>query len=134
MLFITGDELASLLETLKVVYNGASTGNRKAYVDSMKKLIQTILPDITDEEMNLKDVKEVMDLVTGLIVKTKSLSNHSIREIQDEKIVPPAQFETIISDFKGKYETLSQIHKHDYEFSVVVQGVRWYWLPVEAMP
>ena len=134
VLFITGDELASLLETLKVVYNGASTGNRKAYVDSMKKLIQTIIPDITDEEMNLKDVKEVMDLVTGLIVKTKSLSNHSIREIQDEKIVPPAQFETIISDFKGKYETLSQIHKHDYEFSVVVQGVRWYWLPVEAMP
>ena len=134
VLFITGDELASLLETLKTVYNGASTGNRKAYVDSMKKLIQTILPDITDEEMKNKDIKEVMDLVTGLIVKTKSLSSHTILEIQDEKIVPPEQFETIISDFKDKYEKLSQIHSTGYEFSVVVQGVRWYWLPVEAMP
>ena len=134
MLFITGDELASLLETLKVVYNGASTGKRKAYVDSMKKLIQTILPDITDEEMNQKDIKEVMNLVTGLIVKTKSLSSHTIREIQDEKIVPEKQFEAIISDFKDKYETLSQIHSTDYEFSVVVQGVRWYWLPMEELP
>lgn len=134
VLFITGDEFASLLETLKTVYNGATSGNRKTYVNSLKKMIQTILPDITDEEMNNKDIKEVMDLVTGLIVKTKSLSNHTIIEIQDEKLVPQAEFDRIISDFKEKYEHLDNIHSSNYEFSVTVQGVRWYWLPVEAMP
>lgn len=134
VLFITGDEFASLLETLKTVYNGATTGNRRAYVNSLKKMIQTILPDITDEEMNKKDIKEVMDLVTGLIVKTKSLSSHTILEIQDEKIVPPSEFDRIISDFKQKYEYLNNLHSSDYEFSVQVQGVKWYWLPVEAMP
>lgn len=134
VLFITGDEFTSLLETLKTVYVGATTGKRKAYVNSLKKLIQTILPDISDEEMNNKDIKEVMDLVTGLIVKTKSLSSHTILEIQDEKIVNQAEFDRIISDFKQKYEYLDNIHTDEYEFSVLVQGVRWYWLPVEAMP
>lgn len=134
VLFITGDEFASLMETFKVVYMGATKGNRKAYVDALKKMIQTILPDITDEEMNKKDIKEVMDLVTGLIVKTKSLNSHSILEIQDEKIVSPAEFDRIISDFKQKYEYLDNIRTSSYEFSVKVKGVTWYWLPVEAMP
>lgn len=134
VLFITGDEFASLLETFKTVYNGATSGNRKTYVNSLKKMIQTILPDITDEEMNNKDIKEVMDLVTGLIVKTKSLSSHTILEIQDEKLVPQSDFDRIISDFKEKYEHLDNIHSSNYEFSVTVKGVRWYWLPVEAMP
>lgn len=134
VLFITGDEFASLMETLKTVYDGATVGNRKAYVNSLKKMIQTILPDITDEEMNHKDIKEVMDLVTGLIVKTKSLSNHTILEIQDEKIVSQAEFDGIISDFKQKYEHLGNIRSSNYEFSVQVQGVKWYWLPVEELP
>jgi hypothetical protein len=134
VLFITGDEFASLMETLKTVYNGAKVGERKAYVNSLKKMIQTILPDITDEEMNHKDIKEVMDLVTGLIVKTKSLSNHTILEIQDEKIVSQSEFDGIISDFKQKYEHLDHIRSSSYEFSVQVQGVKWYWLPVDAMP
>ena len=135
VLFITGDEFASLLETLKTVYQGSTTGNRRAYVNSLKRMIQTILPDISDDEMERKDIKEVMDLVTGLIVKTKSLSSHTILEIQDEKIVSQAEFDRIISDFKQKYEYLEKIHgNNEYEFSVTVQGVRWYWLPVEAMP
>lgn len=137
VLFITGDELGQLLETLKIVYNGASSGRRKAYVDSMKKLIQTILPGITDDEMNNKDIQEVMDLITGLIVKTESLSRLeklSILDIQDEKLVPPAEFDRIVTDFKDKYEYLNEIHTHDYEFSALVQGVRWYWIPIEAMP
>jgi len=134
VLFITGDEFASLMETLKTVYEGAKVGERKAYANSLKKMIQTILPDITDEEMNHKDIKEVMDLVTGLIVKTKSLSNHTILEIQDEKIVSQSEFDGIISDFKQKYDHLNNIRTSTYEFSVQVQGVRWYWLPVEEMP
>ena len=59
-----------------------------------------------------------MDLVTGLIVKTKSLSSHTILEIQDEKIVSQSEFDRIISDFKQKYEYLENIHDKNYEFSV----------------
>ena len=134
VLFITGDEFASMMETFKTVYQGATSGNRKAYVNSLKKMVQTILPDITDEQMEKMDIKEVMDMVTGLIVKTKSLNSHTILEIQDEKIVGQAEFDRIISDFKQKYEKLNQIRTEDYEFSVTVQGVKWYWLPVEDMP
>ena len=132
VLFITGDEFDQVMETFKIVYRGTK-GSRKEYVNALKKMIQTILPDITDEEMERKDIKEVMDLVTGLIVKTKSLSSHTILEIQDEKIVPPEEFDRIITDFKQKYEYLERIHV-TYDFAVTVQGVKWYWLPVEAMP
>ena len=134
VLFITGDEFSNLLETLKTVYNGASSGNRKAYVDSIKKLIQTILPGISDEEMNNKDVQEIMNMVTGLAVKTESLNRHTIREILDEKLVSPNEFGDMITQFKEKYEYLSNIRSTNYEFSVVVQGVRWYWLPVDKLP
>ena len=134
VLFITGEEFDKVMETFKIVYNGATKGDRRAYVEALKKMIQTILPDITDEEMQRKDIKEVMDLVTGLIVKTESLNSHSIIDIQDEKVVPPAEFERIISDFKLKYEYLQNVRTSSYEFSVTVQGVKWYWLPVEAMP
>lgn len=134
VLFITGEEFDNLMETLKTVEIGASKGTRKAYVDALKKMIQTILPDITDEEMERKDIKEVMDLVTGLIVKTKSLSSHTILEIQDEKVVSPEEFDRIISDFKQKYEYLENIRTSSYDFAVTVKGVKWYWLPVEALP
>ena len=134
VLFITGEEFASMMETFKVVYMGATKGNRKAYVDALKKMIQTILPGITDDEMYKMDIKKVMNMVSGLIVKTKSLNSHSIQEIQEEKIVSPAEFDRMISDFKQKYEYLDNIRTSNYEFSVVQQGVRWYWLPVEALP
>lgn len=134
VLFITDAELASLLETLKGVKDGAKTGSRKAYVDAMKKLIQAILPDITDEEMNQKEISEIMRLVEGLNVKSQSLSDYKIREVLDEKIVPQTKFDAMVSRFIDKYDALSQIYKNDYEFSVVVQGVRWYWLPIDQLP
>lgn len=136
VLLITSDEFAELMEKLKLVYQGASAGTRKSYVEGLKALIRTFMPEITEEEMGKKNVQQVMDLVMGLTVKTPSLSNHTIMEIQDEKIVGQEEFEGMVTDFKNKYEYLDHIKTGDYEFSVLrkTSNVRWYWLPVEALP
>ena len=136
VLFITSDEFAELMEKLKLVYQGASAGTRAAYVAGLKALVRTFMPEITEEEMGRRDVKQVMDLVTGLTVKTNSLSNHTILEIQEEKSVSQEEFEGMVTDFKSKYEYLDHIKSTDYEFSVLrkTSNVRWYWLPIEALP
>lgn len=136
VLFITSDEFAELMEKLKLVYQGASAGTRKSYVEGLKALVRTFMPEISEEEMGQKDVKQVMDLVMGLTVKTNSLNKHTILEIQDEKIVGQEEFEGMVTDFKNKYEYLDHIKAGDYEFSVLrkTSNVRWYWLPVEALP
>lgn len=136
VLFITNDEFSELMEKLKLVYQGATAGTRKAYVEGLKALIRTFMPEISEQEMGQKDVKQVMDLVLGLTVKTKSLSNYTLLEIQDEKIVKQEEFDRLVADFKTKYEYLENIKSSDYEFSVLrrTSNVRWYWLPVEALP
>ena len=112
----------------------ANTGNRKPYVDAMKELTRSMIPDITPKEMDEKDVKEIMALVAGLNVKTGSLGGRTLIQIQDDKIVKQDEFDGMIADFRNKYNKLKKIRENKYDFSVERNKTTWYWIPVEDLP
>jgi hypothetical protein len=122
------------MEKLKPVMSAASTGNRKPYVDAMKELVRSMIPDITPREMDEKDVKEIMALVSGLNVKSGSLGGRTLIQIQDENIVQQPEFDGMIADFQNKYRKLDKILSNKYDFSVERNKTVWYWIPVEDLP
>lgn len=134
VIYISSDEFAQLMEKLKPVMSAASTGNRKPYVEAMKGLIQSMIPDITAKEMDEKDVKEIMALVSGLNVKTGSLGGRTLIQIQDENVVKQEEFDGMIHSFRDKYNKLDKIRTNKYDFSIERNKTRWYWIPVEDLP
>ena len=134
VIYISSDEFKQLIEKLKPVMSAAQTGNRKPYVDALKALIQSMIPDITPSEMDEKDVKEILNLVSGLNVKTRSLGGRTLVQIQDENIVKQNEFDSMIADFKNKFTKLNKIIGNVYEFSIERNKTRWYWIPVEDLP
>ena len=134
VIYISQDEFAQLMEKLKPVMSAANTGSRKPYVDAMKELIRSMVPDITPKEMDEKDVKEIMALVAGLNVKTGSLGGRTLIQIQDENVVKQEEFDGMIADFKNKYDKLKKIRENIYDFSIERNKTRWYWIPVEDLP
>ena len=134
IIYISSDEFAQLMEKLQPVMSAANTGNRKPYVDAMKELTRSMIPDITPKEMDEKDVKEIMALVAGLNVKTGSLGGRTLIQIQDDNIVKQDEFDGMIADFRNKYNKLKKIRENKYDFSVERNKTTWYWIPVEDLP
>lgn len=134
IIYISSDEFAQLMEKLEPVNRAAGTGNRKPYVDAMKELVRSMVPDITQQEMDQMDTKAIMALVAGLNVKSGSLGGHSLSEIQSENIVNPAEFDGMVAEFQNKYRKLKKIRENKYDFSVERNKTTWYWIPVEDLP
>lgn len=134
VVYISSDEFAQLMEKLTPVMSAANTGNRKPYIEAMKELVRSMIPDITPKEMDEKDVKEIMALVAGLNVKTGSLGGRTLIQIQDEQIVKQDEFDGMIADFRNKYNKLKKIRENKYDFSVERNKTTWYWIPVEDLP
>lgn len=136
IIYISSDEFAGLMEKLQPVMNAANSGStdRKPYVEAIKALIRSMVPDITEQEMDEKDVKEVMALISGLNEASNSLKGRTLIQIQDEKIVSLAEFDGMIAEFRNKYNKLKKIREQKYPFSIERNKTTWYWIPVEDLP
>ena len=137
VVYISQPELRTLMEQLKPVLNAAEnhSDNRKPYVDAMKALVRSMLPDISESEMNKMDNMEIMNRIMGLNVRTNALETHSIIDIQSEQKVSKQQFDNLIAQFLEHYKKLEIIFKGKYPFTHVRKnGDKWFWIPAEDLP
>ena len=136
VVFISHPELRTLMEQLKPVLDAAEShsDNRKPYVDAMKALVRSMLPDISESEMNKLDNTEIMNRIMGLNVRTNALETHSIIDIQSEQKVSKQQFDNLTAQFLEHYKKLETIVNGKYPFSQRRNGVRWFWIPAEDLP
>lgn len=136
VVFISSDELNSLIERLAPVNDAAvvQTNDREPYVRAMKALIQSMVPDITDDEMNRLGYKEIMNMVAGLNEAASALKGYSIAEIASHQAVSHQQYASIVSDFKRKFSMLQRLKAQPYKYTRTFNGLKYYWLPVEDLP
>lgn len=134
IIYISSDELAQMMEKLRPVSNAATTTNRRPFVNAVKALLRSMIPDITESEIDNMDVKEIMAMIAGLNVKSGTLGGRTLIQIQDENIVDKDEFDGMIADFIRKYRKLEKIMTQKYEFSVERNKTIWYWIPVEDLP
>lgn len=135
VVFISVEEYNELMSRLISVYNVAKTGklDRAPYVAAMKGILRSLVPDITDEEMDKRGVDEVMRMVNGLNESTNALKGYTLLEIQSKETVSDAKYRQLLSNFKQKFERLQKI-KNDYQFKIRLNNTTYYWLPMEDMP
>ena len=135
VVFISVEEYNELMSRLISVYNVAKTGklDRAPYVAAMKGILRSLVPDITDEEMDKRGVDEVMRMVNGLNESTNALKGYTLLEIQSKETVSDAKYRQLLSNFRQKFERLQKI-KNDYQFKIRLNNTTYYWLPMEDMP
>lgn len=136
VVFISSDELNALIERLAPVNDAAviQTNNREPYVRAMKALIQSMVPDITDERMNQMGYKEVMATVAGLNEAAGALKGYTIMEIASPQAVSHTEYASLVSDFKRKFSMLQRLKAQQYKYTRTFNGLKYYWLPVEDLP
>ncbi len=136
VVFISSDELNSLIERLAPVNDAAvaQTNDREPYVRAMKALIQSMLPELSDDEMNRMGYKEVMGLVAGLNEASNALKGYSIAEIASHQAVSHTEYVKLVSDFKRKFSLLTRLKANPYKYTRTFNGLKYYWLPVEDLP
>lgn len=136
VVFISSDELNSLIERLAPVNDAAvaQTNDREPYVRAMKALIQSMLPELSDDEMNKMGYKEVMALVAGLNEASSALKGYSIAEIASHQAVSHTEYVKLVSDFKRKFSLLTRLKANPYKYTRTFNGLKYYWLPVEDLP
>lgn len=136
VVFISSDELNALIERLAPVNEAAvvQTNNREPYVKAMKALIQSMVPDVSDERMNMMGYKEVMSMVAGLNEAAGALKGYSIMEIASTQAVSLTEYASLVSDFKRKFAMLQRLKSQPYKYTRECNGIKYYWLPVEDLP
>lgn len=136
VVFISSDELTALIERLSPVNDATvmTTNDRAPYVGAMKALIQSMVPDITDERMNSMGYKEVMNLVAGLNEQAGALKGYTIMEIADPQAVSQTEYMSLVADFQKKFRDLQRLKTQKYKYTRIFNGIQYYWLPVEDLP
>ena len=102
----------------------------------MKALLRSMLPDISETEMNAKGTQEVMNLITGLNVEvgSKASKGYTLMQIQDPKSVSHQDYIEIIRNFTLKYKGLKKIKSRGYNFIFESNKIKYYWIPLEDLP
>ena len=136
VIYISKPELMQLMESLSPVMEVINThsSSRKPYVDAMKALVRTMLPDVSESAMNQMSNTDIMNMITGLNVRTSALETHSLIDIQSEQKVSKQQFDGILYNFSDAYKKLERISQEKYAFSYKRNGVWWYWIPATSLP
>ena len=139
VIYISEDEFTGLMSHLRNVItevrnNNGDSDNREPYVNAMKALVRTMIPDVTEAQMTKMGNQEIMKMVAGLNVSTDALRGYTLEEIGDKQVVDAQAFRGIISDFDQKFNTLESMCTSEYEFSIVRNNKRWFWIPVSNLP
>ncbi len=136
IIYISADEFNNLVQRLEPVNRIAkeNSDDRKGYVDAMKALLRSLVPDISESDLDKKSVGEVMSLIAGLNESSAALKGPSLIDIQDPKVVSHAQYFDIVSNFARKYRNLQNIKSKGYRYQLNFNNVKYYWIPIEDMP
>lgn len=137
VIFISSDELNSLIEQLAPVNDAVvvQTNDREPYVNAMKALVAAMVPDnLSDAELSRYGYKEIMNLVAGLNEASGALKGYTIAEIASHQAVSHTQYISIVNDFKRKYDLLKRLKTTPYKYTRTINGLKYYWLPVEDLP
>ena len=107
---------------------------REKYVEAMKALVRSMIPDITEEEIGNMSNTEIMGLANGLNEKSQSLKGYTLDDIVDENKVTKETYRDVLEDFQNKYRKLRTIQQTGYKFSYNFNGSTYYWIPIEDLP
>lgn len=137
VLFISSEEFDELMMRLKPVDDVArqsTSDNRQPYVNALKALLKSMIPGITNEEMERKGIADVMNMIAGLNESSEALSGRTLLEISDEAAVKPTEYRRMVMDFDRKYKNLDFIKNNPYKYVREFNGVKYYWIPIENLP
>lgn len=136
ILFISREEFESLIGRFAEVDAKAKTGDCKPYVEAIKALVKSMLPGITDAEMDQKGLDEVMRLISGINVEVAfSTSPYKLEDMCNRNVVSASEFNSIITQFQQKYRNLRDILRDkNYRYATSINGIKYYWIPVEELP
>lgn len=136
VLFISSDELKTLVMKLQPVANQANrpSQDRMPYIDALKALIRSFVPDITPEEMENMSQNDIMTIAAGLNEASASLKGHSIAALGDPHKVPYAEYVSILKQFASKFRRLKNIQASSYPYTMEFNGAKYYWIPIDELP
>ena len=136
VLFISSDELKTLVMKLQPVANEANrpSQDRMPYINALKALIRSFVPDITAAEMENMSQDEIMSIAAGLNEASASLKGYSIAALGDPHKVSHAEYVSILKQFASKFRRLRNIQASAYPYTMEFNGAKYYWIPIEELP
>ena len=92
------------------------------------------MPGLSDADMENMGMSNVTKMIQGLNEASAAMKGeYTIIDIGDPNVVKPAEFNTLVSDFAGKYEALKDL-KGTYKFVKEFNNETYYWIPIEYLP
>ena len=136
VLFISSDELKTLVMKLQPVANEANrpSQDRMPYINALKALIRSFVPDITPEDMESMSQDEIMSVAAGLNEASAALKGYSIAALGDPHKVPHAEYVSILKQFASKFRRIKNIQASAYPYTMEFNGAKYYWIPIDELP
>ena len=134
VIFIEHAEFEKLLSQFRKVYDATkNSDNRENYINAMKQLLLSMVPDMTPEELNKQGSAFIRRMISGLSESTDGL-NRSFEEIADPNAVSNMEFNKILQNFRIKFQTLDKIYSRKYEYTFKSNNQTYYWIPFDDLP
>ena len=135
VVYISTDELSTLISQLQGVGAAAQQGDRNAFVEAMKALAQAMLPDIPVAEVYAMGVHDVLAMCEGVGNGSWRDRGPTLQQVLDVKTLDDNEFHGMTARIQQKYNGLKKIKSDkNYKYLLMINNTKHYWIPVEDLP
>ena len=132
-------ELEDLIAKLKVTDEAAKmkSNDRSHYINAVKALIKTQLPDKTDTEIENMTAGEIQNTIYGFgvnILPAGMGPKYSLKDLANSTVVSNVAYFETLDYFHMRFEKLRLLPNSGYKFTTEVNNVLYYWIPIEMLP
>lgn len=135
VIFISVHEFQQMMDYFAKVYTASrNVENRQPYINAMKQLLNTMVPDMSPEEMEATSNKDITNMIAGLNAATESQKGYTMEQLADPLQVDGNTFRKLLNDFRKKYTELQNILDEGYNYEFKSNEDVYYWIPIELLP
>lgn len=140
VLLLSSDEMKDILDKTRFVVTSISPSHdRTIFSNALLSVVRESTNDgimHSDDDFLKMPIWAILYKIYGIDMVEEGyddLYRYSLKDINDRKRVPDNDFYRILNRFENKYRELSS-NFSNYDYRIDIQGMYYYWIPLDDMP
>jgi hypothetical protein len=131
VLFVSSEELSALKTQINRLFTGGASPKERVLNVFMEVLATHYGSREMKSQIRTQTPAGILEMQTGLPASSPLLKQYTVEQLEE---LPEEEVNKIVIYLKDKYDRLAQIDYEFQKYSYMSQDVRYFWIPLNAMP
>jgi len=129
------EEFDAMMEGFEALYklSQSSLNPNRQIFNILTNLLNNV-PEVAPVKAQDRGYYEALRIIEGINVFSDEYNGVALKNIRDQKGFTPQEANTLLKQFAFKYQKLIEVKKSAYPYYSIINGRKYYWIPVDYLP